>query len=253
MPTAARAIAAILLVLTSAAGLAAGEPSPVQGGLAIPWAGIAVPDALWPAWLALLLVGCLACFAWAMRTFFTKPTGAAHGMTVIKVCGTLFAVVHLVAYATASGIQAVAAIAATIIYLGALGLFWWAIAANRVAPLSAAFSSDLPERLVQHGPYRFVRHPFYASYLLVWSACPIVFGGWWLWSTLAAMVVIYHVAAKTEERKFAGSRHVAAYDRYRSATGMFMPNPFKIAATALSRALARRAAQRYAGSSEAAA
>src|SRR5581483_9734062 len=89
-------------------------------------------------------------------------------------------------------------------------------------------SSDLPARVTQHGPYRYVRHPFYASYMLVWIAGPIAAGRPWLLSTTLVMLAIYIAAAKSEERKFEQSALAAQYESYQARTGMFAPNPFKL-------------------------
>jgi len=47
---------------------------------------------------------------------------------------------------------------------------------------------------------------------------------------LAVMLVIYVWAAVVEEAKFARSPLASAYERYRSHTGLFFPNPVKLLA-----------------------
>jgi protein-S-isoprenylcysteine O-methyltransferase Ste14 len=42
------------------------------------------------------------------------------------------------------------------------------------------------------------------------------------------MLAIYVRAARMEEQKFARSPLAAAYERYRSQTGMLLPNPAKL-------------------------
>jgi protein-S-isoprenylcysteine O-methyltransferase Ste14 len=104
-----------------------------------------------------------------------------------------------------------------------LMLFWWAIKTNRENRLSAAFSSDLPSQLVDRGPYRFIRHPFYTSYLLTWVAGIPASGQAWLLVTVAVMFTIYFKAARMEEEKFRRSDLSENYRRYASRTGMFFP------------------------------
>jgi len=176
--------------------------------------------------LTVLLIACLGSFAWGMRYFFRHPANWSRGMRVSQLCGTLFALLHLYAilfYNIFAG-----AIAAGL-YVSSLALFWWAIRANHSHPLSAAFLADLPQHLMDRGPYRFVRHPFYTSYLIAWCAGVVATGRLWLVPTLLVMMGIYWKASQAEERKFAHSELAAAYASYRAKTGRFLPNPWKLA------------------------
>src|SRR5437870_8491224 len=91
---------------------------------------------------ASLLVACLASFAWGMRKFFTRPAGDNAGMKVFKTCAAVSALLHLGAIVLTPRMTTGQMLAAALIYLSALGLFWWAIRANSPRPLSAAFSPD---------------------------------------------------------------------------------------------------------------
>src|SRR5689334_9556331 len=112
---------------------------------------------------------CIGSFAWGMRRFFVQPAGVTRGMKVISITGTILLIANLYALTTAD-ITPNQTGAACLIYGLSVALFWWSIATNKNRPLSAAFSPDIPAHLVDRGPYRFVRHPFYASYLLTWCA-----------------------------------------------------------------------------------
>ena len=183
-------------------------------------------------WLcAALLIACLACFAWAMRKFFTKPAGETGGMKIIQLCGSIAAVAQFFGLLAARDIPADRGLLAVALYIAALGLFWRTLQAASRATFSAAFSPDTPAALVDQGPYRFVRHPFYTSYMLVWLAAPIATGRWYLVPTLIMMLAIYLRAAAVEEQKFAASPLADAYDAYRFRTGSFIPNPVKLART----------------------
>src|SRR5205807_8586540 len=102
--------------------------------------------------------------------------------------------------------------------LCALALSSWAIRTGSPRALSAAFSPDTPQHLFDGGPYRFIRHPFYCSYLLTWTAGIVATAWLWLLPSLAVMLVIYLRAAVVEEEKFARSPLAGAYERYRSHT-----------------------------------
>jgi len=183
----------------------------------------------WSPILAGLLLVCLISFGWAMRNFFAQPAGSNSGMKLIRVCGLGFAALHFAAILL-TPITLSRALAAASCYLGALGLFWWAIRANSPRPLSAAFSPDSPEHLVEQGPYRLIRHPFYCSYLLTWTAGIVATGRLWLAPTVVVMLVIYLRAAMEEEEKFRLTSLANQYDDYKARTGLFLPNPLKLVA-----------------------
>ena len=107
-------------------------------------------------------------------------------------------------------------------------MFWWAIKASTAGNLSAIFSPDAPARLVEEGPYRFIRHPLYCSYILTWTAGLIATAQPWLLVTVLVMAVIYLRAAIQEEQKFFHSPLATAYRSYRTRTGLIIPNPWKL-------------------------
>jgi protein-S-isoprenylcysteine O-methyltransferase Ste14 len=111
-----------------------------------------------------------------------------------------------------------------LIEIGALWLFLAAIIASRQARLHFAFDPEVPQSLLQAGPYRVVRHPFYTSYILFWFGWAIA--TWSLWSVppLVLLVLFYVAAARFEERRFARTDMAAAYQAYRQRAGLFWPN-----------------------------
>lgn len=82
---------------------------------------------------------------------------------------------------------------------------------------------DRPVAVVTHGPYRHVRHPFYAAFLMALAAA-------FLHSphalTLAALVggyALLDATAAREERRLCASRFGALYRAYMRGTGRFFP------------------------------
>ena len=177
--------------------------------------------------LAALLLSCLLSFGWAMKNFFTKPDRMTLGMKLTTFTGVAFSILHFVLLLTSSSVTVLTAAIAACLYLGSLALFWWTIQANRAKPLSACFSRSERLHLVQHGPYRFVRHPFYLSYLLAWLGGAAATQSIYLAITVAVMLGIYISAANKEERRFSESAHAAEYRAYRDRTGQFLPLPWK--------------------------
>jgi protein-S-isoprenylcysteine O-methyltransferase Ste14 len=113
--------------------------------------------------------------------------------------------------------------AACLLFAAAMALFWWTVRATMRTPPTLAFDTDQPSFLLRHGPYRYVRHPFYLSYLLFWTGTAVAASGLAPWLAPAVMLAVYRVAAGREEQKFAGSDFRMAYDSYRRQAGMFLP------------------------------
>lgn len=109
------------------------------------------------------------------------------------------------------------------IELAAACLFWWAISVSRSARLRFAFDPEHPDSIVMTGPYRYLRHPFYTSYLIFWSGWGIA--TWSIWAIVPVIffTVVYVLAAKDEERKFSLSPLAIEYDVYRKNTGFLAP------------------------------
>jgi protein-S-isoprenylcysteine O-methyltransferase Ste14 len=102
-------------------------------------------------------------------------------------------------------------------------MFWSAAAAHGRNRPCVAFSTDVPERLVESGPYRLVRHPFYSAYLLAWIAGAAVTATPWLLATAGVMGLVYLTAARAEEAGFLASRVAEQYRSYQRRTGLFLP------------------------------
>jgi len=171
----------------------------------------------------------MASFGWGARAFFVRSAGSPLAARVIVACYVVFALLHYRAILLAHNLTPVTTACASGMYLGALGLFWWAVRTNRNRPLSAAFSPDAPQFLIREGPYRYVRHPFYSAYLVAWTAGVAATRNLWLTPTVAVMLMIYLRAIAIEERKFSRSHLAAAYADYRRCTGCLVPNPIKMA------------------------
>ena len=181
--------------------------------------------------LSMLLSACLGSFTWAMRKFFVQPDHMTTGLRVTLLAGFVFTVMHFVVIFRTSVMVLSSVLVASFLYCLALFIFWSAIRINRSKPLSACFAENEKLHLVQHGPYKFVRHPFYCSYLLTWLAGAVGTLNVWLGLTFITMGVLYLVAAREEEKKFARSPLAEAYMRYCDSTGRFLPKPWKLIAS----------------------
>ena len=72
---------------------------------------------------------------------------------------------------------AVQAIGAAAI-VAAFVVIWWCTAANHFLSSNARIQSERGHRVVQDGPYRFVRHPMYTSLIVLMLGMALVLGSW---------------------------------------------------------------------------
>jgi len=99
------------------------------------------------------------------------------------------------------------------------GLFIWSVIARGRYAVSWAMPED--QRLVTWGPYRYVRHPSYLGYFLMFL------GLFFLWPTLFSLVPLaailgYWRVVPAEERVLL-ERFGNAYAEYQKRTGRFFP------------------------------
>jgi protein-S-isoprenylcysteine O-methyltransferase Ste14 len=159
--------------------------------------------------------------AWSAKNHFDM----AQMRTSAKVLSVVaLAAVALLAWLVVAGEQPVAAqIAGLAAMLGSWFLFWATIKASHQARLIAAFDERMPHTLLQDGPYAFVRHPFYSSYILQWLGWAL--GAWSVWALvpLAGMTTVYWYAAADEEARFEKTAMAQDYAAYKRSTGRFLP------------------------------
>jgi protein-S-isoprenylcysteine O-methyltransferase Ste14 len=114
-------------------------------------------------------------------------------------------------------------LAALATLVASVALFLWAAKTTRSKRLKLAFDPASPASVVRTGPYRYIRHPFYTSYILLWLGCTI--------ATLHPLMLLYLLAvsamnvtaAYREERSFETSPLAEEYVSYRKTAGMLWP------------------------------
>ena len=159
---------------------------------------------------------------WARFSFFNVQPGKARLSTLlydpivlIHIGCTFY---YIFDYSHAQKLWA-AAFACTA-YMGGLLLFLWAI--NTAKRLNFAFG-DFSGKIICSGPYRFMRHPFYTSYSLVWTASTLLFNSPVLWITLIYLIAFYLSSAMSEEKAILSSEMAGEYESYCKDTNMFIP------------------------------
>lgn len=162
-------------------------------------------------------------YTWSLRGHFASPKMPPGALLISAiVVATSLAFLFLVWTQHQSPQAQIIGIAIEI--AGAV-LFWWAILASRKARLHAAFDDVHPHSIVTGGPYRYLRHPFYTSYLIFWSGWAIAAWSAWTLLPVAIFAVIYVAAARAEEKKFSNTPLAQEYEAYKKRTGFFWPRP----------------------------
>lgn len=173
--------------------------------------------------IGLLTLGttCFGAFCWGLRWHFRAHGAMPLGMRLVGAL-SLVAFAWFARDVVDEPLGSAWPLAATLM-LAALTMFVAAARASKAARLTVAFAADQPQVLLEHGPYRLVRHPFYSAYLLYWLATALARPGWAPWLVTAAFYGIYWYAGRLEEEKFERSPLAASYAAYRDRTGMFLP------------------------------
>ena len=173
--------------------------------------------------LIALLLGLHLSFLWGRISFFRidGPTSAA--VRLIEVSGTLSVAVGIALVVNRHGASVWPDRAALMLVALSALLFAWGVRTVGRHRLTAAFSNDAPLELITSGPFRYLRNPFYASYLLAHAVPVMASRSAWSWLPLVWMAAIYTRAAQSEERKFLASPWAHDYRQYSARAGRFFP------------------------------
>jgi protein-S-isoprenylcysteine O-methyltransferase Ste14 len=174
--------------------------------------------------IILLFLVCIVYFGWARRNYFIQTTATPSLRRGLRPIGTVLSVVNLVAIATSGidevGVQGVAALGSLI---AALLLFFAAARAHGDSRPAIAFTPEPPRALTFGGPYRWVRHPIYTSYLLFWVGALIAAPNIVTGASIVVMFSLYLRAAIEEEQIIANSLLGEQYLVYTRRVGRFFP------------------------------
>jgi protein-S-isoprenylcysteine O-methyltransferase Ste14 len=159
------------------------------------------------------------------RTFaFSKDAGDELGPNLLLLDfimgGTLTAWILGLFYlpiAMANGV-----VAAALLVISA-ALYEWARHTIWRRRFGIAFADQVPEAVCVEGPYRWVRHPLYVSYLVAYLAVLVALPHWLTAAVFAVNIALFVFAARSDERNLAASALAADYAAYRERTGMFVP------------------------------
>ena len=114
-------------------------------------------------------------------------------------------------------------IVAVILATGSVALYEWSRHTIMRRQFGIAWGYQVPDAVCDEGPYRFVRHPIYLSYMLAHLAAVAAVPHWLTASICTVAAALFAHAAFDDERKLAASGISADYAAYRERTGMFLP------------------------------
>jgi protein-S-isoprenylcysteine O-methyltransferase Ste14 len=183
--------------------------------------GLSIP--LWPTAFVIPLGLCFYYFLLAgSRTFEIDPDddlGSGIAQFSFFVTGMLATILlgyraHVTVWNAVGGAALMA---------GALALYEWARQTIIGRRFHLAWNGDVPETVCEGGPYRYVRHPLYASYMLAFAAQFAAVPSIWIGAIFIFNVGLFTHAALDDERSLARSHLADEYARYKLRTGMFLP------------------------------
>jgi protein-S-isoprenylcysteine O-methyltransferase Ste14 len=107
--------------------------------------------------------------------------------------------------------------------VGLLLVLWarWALGAMYGVSTSSAAQLHAQHRLIQHGPYAFVRHPMYLGYWLVFAGAVLAYRTWMPLVFLMMFLPLYR-RARREEAALA-ERFGAEWQAYAARTKFLIP------------------------------
>ena len=103
----------------------------------------------------------------------------------------------------------------------AVGLLTWTLR-SLGTNLTDTVVTRQAHTLVTHGPYRWVRNPFYDCMALLILGISLIAANWFLFGAGCLVVLLIVVRTRTEEEKLL-ARFGGAYQAYLTQTGRFMP------------------------------
>lgn len=177
------------------------------------------------SWLVLCLaVAAYGSYVWGAQCFFSATdTGAMRGKQRISlVVGGAIALNlgYLLMAPTTSTLLGLLALG---LFAASLLLFWSAVQSANSVRLAFLGSQQPPQAVLRDGPYKWIRHPFYASYILGWLGAALGAPHPLTWTVCIGLALLYTRAAQQEENRLLQSSLGEQYADYRRTAGMFIP------------------------------
>ena len=162
-------------------------------------------------------------FIWSSLFFFQKKQQRNFNQSVIRIFGLSLIVANL--YFTLSrniSLDSIRIFGVILMFMSAV-LFFWSIRTHRKNPPSFAFSYIEKSSIVMTGPYQYIRHPFYASYIYGWLGGCLINQNWFVYFCAVVLLIQYIRSSALEEKGFLEGPSGKVYQDYIKRTGRFFP------------------------------
>jgi len=109
--------------------------------------------------------------------------------------------------------------------ISSFALLLWVTVTNTYLSRYVRIQDDRGHQVVTSGPYRFVRHPMYASNILFFPSIPLLLGSWW--ALIPAIIIMglftlrTYLEDKTLHAELPGYKDYAQKTRYRMIPGIW--------------------------------
>lgn len=165
--------------------------------------------------------------SWVSIIFFkTENQGAKKGRLFIGIAAGVATLLELYDILHLRNENYMKEWASAFLFIVALVVFWWTYFTVKSKAFSFAYSDVASMHLVIIGPFKWVRHPFYTTYILGWFAAFLTTNTIQALLISIGMFVVYWNAAKKEELQFLSSNLAAEYSDYQKRAGAFFPKIF---------------------------
>jgi protein-S-isoprenylcysteine O-methyltransferase Ste14 len=104
-------------------------------------------------------------------------------------------------------------------------LYEWARRTIVGRRFAIALAEEVPEALCEDGPYRYIRHPFYFSYVLASLGMLVATLNLMAAAVFVFNSILFTYMARDDERTLKASPLASAYDAYRQRVGFLMLLP----------------------------
>lgn len=164
-----------------------------------------------------------AYFIWLGLFYFKKKEieDVAY-FNIIKYLGVglILLIVFLGFYHKSSNVENLVVL---LISLSSFGLLYFATYQHRSTRMQFAFSKSEPQSITTTGPYKYLRHPIYAAYILGWIAGFIKTEAMLVLPPILVLVGVYIKAIYKEEAEFLNGKTALEYTKYMVATHRLIP------------------------------
>jgi protein-S-isoprenylcysteine O-methyltransferase Ste14 len=121
------------------------------------------------------------------------------------------------------GLWVLPAVCGAILAPGAVMLYEWTRRTVVDRNFYVGLAGEVPPAVCDAGPYRYVRHPFYLSYMVAFVAVAVAFPSFIVSAVCVLNIGLFVYMALDDERVLLQSPLAADYKSYKLRVGMFLP------------------------------